>query len=114
MTALCIETACVAASVTDARSQAAVCAALAFAMLGVIMNVLAIGLLELCAHRSPRRCSALIAQGLVGVGTLLPVLASASVFVGTQPLEAIVAAAAIILVGVVGLVMVLWFDRPTG
>lgn len=49
----CVEIGSFAASVTDARSQAAVCATLAFAMLGVIVNILGVALLELCAHRGP-------------------------------------------------------------
>lgn len=108
--ALCIETASVAASVTNIRSQTALCAALAFAMLGIIVNIISIGLLELCAQRGPRRMSALVSQGIVGLGAFLAVLASASVFVATQPLEAIVAASSIVFIGVVGFIIVLWFE----
>ena len=110
MAAVCVETGSVVTSVTAARSQAAVCAALAFAMLGVIVNVLGVALLELCARRGHRRLSEVVSRGIVGVGAFLAVLASASAFVGTQPVLAIAAASLVVFVSVVGLVAVLWFE----
>lgn len=111
MTALSVETLSIITSVTTAGSDVAVSAALAFAIVGVIANVLVIALLN--RQRLGRHAGVISRQmhgWAVGVGALLPVLALVCLFVGTQSVATIAATGAISALVIVAVAVVLWFD----
>ena len=109
MIALCVEIASVTTSITTTRSQATVGAAFAFAIIGVMVNVITIALLELWGRRVANR-RALHFQGWVfSAGALWPVLALACLFVGTQPIAFIAVAGGGSFLMVMGFVAVVWF-----
>lgn len=110
MIALCIGTASLITSTTTARSDAAVRVALALAILGTTVNVLAIALLGLRGRRGRGRLSWYLQRGVAGAGVLMPVLALMSLFVGTQPVITIVTAGIVGMLMVFSVVVVLWFD----
>lgn len=112
MTALCVGTASLVAEITTADSEAAIRAALAFSILGVISNLLTSVLLELRGRRTGGHPSQRLQGWVVGSGALWPVLASMCLFVRTQPVAIVVATGAVGGLVVFGLVAVFWFEQP--
>lgn len=110
MTALCISTTSIVASITTANSEAAIRAALAFSILGVITNVLSSVLLELRGRRTGHHLSQRLQGWVVSLGALWPVLALICLLVGTQPIAVVAVAGAVGGLVVVGLVAVIWFE----
>lgn len=110
MTALSIETASVVASVTAVRSEAAVRAALACAIIGAIFNSLAIALLEVRGRSVASRRSLRLQSWCVSAGALWPVLALGCLFVGTQPIAVIAVAGGGGLLVVAGFLIVFWLE----
>ena len=110
MATLSIETASVITSVTAVRSEAAVRAALAFAIFGSLVNVFTIALLEFRGQIRMVRPSQRLQGAFAGVGALLPVLALVCLFVGTQPVATIAAAGVVIALAVTGVSVVLWLE----
>ena len=110
ITALCIEIASLVTSTTTARSDSAVRVTLALAILGTIINVLAITLLEFRGQHSTSRLFRHVQKWVAGAGLLMPVIALLCLFVGTQPVVTIVTAGIVGMLMVFGVVMVLWFD----
>ena len=110
LTALSIESASIAASVTAVRSEAAVRAALACAIIGAILNSLIIALLEVRGRSAAGRRSLRLQSWCVRAGALWPVLALGCLFVGTQPTVVIAVAGGGGLLAVGGFITILWFE----
>lgn len=92
MAALCIGAASLVTSTTTSRSDATVRVALALAILGTVVNILAILLLGFRGQRESGKLSWHLQRGVTGAGVLMPLFALMCLFVATQPVVTIVTA----------------------
>lgn len=98
-------------SVNVPRIPVAVTVAHCFVHASIVVNVIAFVLTELCKAPGQHEFAQVVQNAFVSAGALLPAAAAIALFAGTQPLEAILAAVATLLLGFAGCVAVWWFRQ---